>query len=302
MIVQLYSIMNKKDISQRPFLGAHVSISGGFENSIKQAKILGCHAIQIFSKNQMRWSASDINDQAAENFIEKRKTGKIEYLLIHDSYLINLGNPDEAKRERSATAFSDEIKRAKRLGAEYLIFHPGSHLGIGDDACLKLISDSLKSAILKESPSETNLMILIETTAGQGTNVGYKFEHLAKIIELTNDKSIGVCIDTCHIFAAGYDIRNKKSYNETMDSFKNIVGLRYLKAFHINDSKTKFASRVDRHANIGEGFIGADAFRFLLNDSRLTVLPMILETPGGLSAYKKDLETLSGLFQDSSYM
>jgi len=277
-------------------LGAHTSISGGFETSIKQAKYLQCHAIQIFSKNQMRWSAPEIDNKTAENFIEKRKRGEIEYLMIHDSYLINLGNPDEKKRERALIAFADEIRRAKQLGADYLVFHPGSHLGIGDDRCLELISESLKKSISIEDPKTGDLMILLETTAGQGTNVGYKFEHLAKVMELVGDSSLGVCVDTCHIFAAGYDIRDKKSYEDTMRSFDNIIGMKHLKAFHINDSKTGFASRVDRHANIGKGFIGIDAFRFLLNDDRLSSLPMVLETPGGISAYKSDLESLRALF------
>ncbi len=282
---------------KKPFLGAHTSISGGFTKSIDEAELLGCEAIQIFSKNQMRWKSKDISGEDAADFIARRKKSRVKYVLIHDSYLINLGNPDEAKREKAVNAFIDEIKRAKVLHADYLIFHPGSHLGIGDDDCLKLVADSLKYAIENDS-QKGELMVLIETTAGQGTNVGYKFNHLSKIIDLTNNKSVGVCIDTCHIFAAGYDIREKAGYERTMSEFESIIGLPRLKAFHLNDSKTEFGSRKDRHENIGKGFIGKDAFSFLLNDIRMHGIPMVLETPGGIDAYKTDLYTLKNLFQN----
>lgn len=288
--------MNKKQL--RPLLGAHTSISGGFTRSVDEAESINCDAIQIFSKNQMRWKAKDISERDAADFIIRREKSNVKYLLIHDSYLINLGNPEEAKREKSANAFIDEIKRAKVLHADYLIFHPGSHLGIGDDDCLKLIADSLKYAISENNLQKDGLMILIETTAGQGTNVGYKFRHLSKIIDLTNNESMGVCIDTCHIFAAGYDIRSKTGYQRTMDEFDSVIGLSKLKAFHLNDSKTEFAGRKDRHANIGRGFIGKDAFGFLLNDIRMIGLPMVLETPGGIEAYKADLSTLNNLFRN----
>jgi deoxyribonuclease-4 len=197
-------------------------------------------------------------------------------VLPHDSYLINLGHPEEEKREKSLKSFIDEAKRVESLGLKYLNFHPGSHLKkISEEECLELISNSVNKAI-----DETESCIfVIETTAGQGSNLGYKFEHLAYIINRIKDKErIGVCIDTAHIFAAGYDIRTKEAYEETMKKFDEIVGFKYLKGMHINDSKAKFASRVDRHHSLGKGEIGIDAFKFIMQDKRIDNIPLILET------------------------
>ncbi|MCK5197049.1 MAG: deoxyribonuclease IV, partial [Spirochaetales bacterium] len=229
------------------YIGAHVSASGGVENAPLNAEAIGAKAFALFTKNQKRWVSPDLTEKSILEFrLNLDKAGiSADMVLPHDSYLINLGNPEVEKRAKSLDAFIVEAKRARQLGLKFLNFHPGSHLGkIDPAACLDLISEGINSAI-----SETESVIfVIETTAGQGNNVGYKFEHLADIIENIRDKSrIGVCIDTCHIFAAGYDIRTKEAYNKTMEQFDTIVGMKYLKGFHLNDAKSEFESRVDRH-------------------------------------------------------
>ena len=261
------------------YIGAHVSASGGVENAPLNAEAIGAKAFALFTKNQKRWVSPDLTEKSILEFrLNLDKAGiSADMVLPHDSYLINLGNPEVEKRAKSLDAFIVEAKRVEQLGLKFLNFHPGSHLGkIDPAACLDLISEGINSAI-----SETESVIfVIETTAGQGNNVGYKFEHLADIIENIRDKSrIGVCIDTCHIFAAGYDIRTKEAYDRTMKHFDSIVGLKYLKGFHLNDAKSEFESRVDRHDSIGKGNIGVSAFRFIIEDPRTDNMPLILETP-----------------------
>jgi deoxyribonuclease-4 len=260
------------------YVGAHVSAAGGVENAVINAKKIGADGFALFTKNQRQWFAKPLSEKNISKFKEYMKEHNFtpEAVLPHDSYLINLGHPEEEKREKSLKSFIDEAKRVEALGLKYLNFHPGSHLKkISEEECLDLISESINKAI-----SETESCIfVIETTAGQGSNLGYKFEHLAYIIDKVKDKErIGVCIDTAHIFAAGYDIRTKEAYNETMKKFDETVGFKYLKGMHINDSKAKFASRVDRHHSLGKGEIGLDAFKFIMQDERIDNIPLVLET------------------------
>ena len=261
------------------YIGAHVSASGGVENAPINAVAIGAKAFALFTKSQKRWVSPALTEKSILEFrLNLEKAGiSTDMVLPHDSYLINLGNPEAEKRAKSLDAFIVEAKRARQLGLKLLNFHPGSHLGkIDPTECLDLISDGINTAIAETE----SVVFVIETTAGQGNNVGYKFEHLADIIENIRDKSrIGVCIDTCHIFAAGYDIRTEEAYNKTMDQFDSIVGMKYLKGFHLNDAKSEFESRVDRHDSIGKGNIGVSAFKFIIEDPRTDNMPLILETP-----------------------
>jgi len=260
------------------YIGAHVSASGGVSNAIKNAKEIEATAFALFTKNQRQWFAKPLPQKEIEKFknlMQKYGFNK-DMVLPHDSYLINLGHPNIEKREKSLKSFIDEAKRVEQLGLKYLNFHPGSHLReISEEECLENIANSINYAI-KETES---CVFVMETTAGQGSNLGYKFEHLAYLIDKAVDKErIGVCIDTAHIFAAGYDIRTKEAYEKTMKEFDNIIGFKYLKGMHINDSKAKFASRVDRHHSLGKGEIGIDAFKFIMQDKRIDNIPLILET------------------------
>ena len=273
------------------FVGAHVSASGGVFNAIKNAETIGAKAFALFTKNQKRWDAKPFDAKTLDTWFELFEASDIEakHILPHDSYLINLGNPDEQKLIKSRMAFIDELERCEILGLDRLNFHPGSHLekltakqkkdelflGEVEEKCLDLIAESINIALDKTN----NVKAVIENTAGQGTNLGYKFEHLAHIIDKVEDKSrIGVCIDTCHMFTAGYDIRTREAYDKTWNDFDNIVGSKYLMGMHINDSKPPLGSRVDRHHSLGKGEIGLDAFRFIMNDSRMDDIPLILET------------------------
>jgi len=260
------------------YIGAHVSSAGGVENSVLNAYKIGANGFALFTKNQRQWKAKPLEEKNIKKFKEylEKYDFSVDGILPHDSYLINLGHPEAEKREKSLNAFIDEAKRVEALGLKYLNFHPGSHLRkISEEECLDLISENVNKAI-KETES---CIFVIETTAGQGSNLGYKFEHLAYIIDKIEDKErIGVCIDTAHIFAAGYDIRTKEAYEETMKKFDEIVGFKYLKGMHINDSKAKFNSKVDRHHSLGKGEIGIEAFKFIMQDKRIDNIPLILET------------------------
>jgi deoxyribonuclease-4 len=260
------------------YVGAHVSSSGGVFNAPINAHKIGAKGFAMFTKNQRQWIAKPLEEKIINEF--KSKMDEFGYtadmVLPHDSYLINLGHPEAEKEEKSLNAFIDELKRVEQLGLKYLNFHPGSHLKkISEEECLEKIAKNINKAL-----KETNSSIaVIETTAGQGSNLGYKFEHLKNIIDLVEDKErIGVCIDTAHIFAAGYDLRTKEAYEKTMQEFNEIVGFKYLKGMHINDSKAKFASRVDRHHSLGEGEIGINTFKFIMNDKRIDNIPLVLET------------------------
>jgi len=276
-------------------LGAHMSISGGLHKAIERGMEAKCEALQIFTKNSNQWKAKPILKNEMDEFKNKQKEWGDFIILVHDSYLINLGSPKEEDRQKSVNAFIEEIERCDQLNLPYLIFHPGSHLGAGEDEGCAKVSKSLNE-IFNKTP-ESKVILLMETTAGQGTNLGYKFEHLKRILNsLKFPERMGICVDTCHIFTAGYDIRSREGYEDTFQDFDRTIGLDQIRAFHINDSKKEFLSRVDRHEHIGKGFIGLDTFRFLMNDPRFESVPMVLETPKG-DTVKEDEENLSILRQ-----
>lgn len=275
----------------KKFIGAHVSASGGVENAPVNAAEIGATAFALFTKNQKQWFAKALTEENIVNF--KANCQKHGYtpdqILPHDSYLINLGHPEEEGLKKSRRAFLDEMQRCEQLGITLLNFHPGSHLKkISEDDCLQRIAESVNIALDKTR----GVMAVIENTAGQGSNMGYRFEHLARIIELVDDKSrVGVCIDTCHGWAAGYDFASDKGYEEVWTEFDEIVGLKYLKGIHLNDAKKDLGSKVDRHASIGEGFLGAQTFSRLMKDPRLDGIPIILETPDP-GKWKEEIEWL----------
>jgi len=260
------------------FVGAHVSASGGVFNAPINAVNIGARAFALFTKNQRQWSAKALDNQTIDLWFKELEKSKIEvkHILPHNSYLVNLGHPDIEAREKSFNSFLDEIQRCEILTLDRINFHPGSHLRkISEEECLNNIADCMNKILDKTN----KVKLVIENTAGQGSNLGYKFEHLAYLIDKVEDKSrVGVCIDTCHMFTAGYDIRTKEAYNKTWNEFENIVGFKYLMGMHINDSKVEFASKVDRHDSLGKGKIGWDAFKFIMNDSRMDDIPLILET------------------------
>ncbi len=276
------------------YLGAHVSTSGGVDKAPASGIEIGCEAIQVFTKNQRQWKARPFSNVEIASFRRELERTKIQIAVSHDSYLINLGSPDEKILEKSREAFWDEIDRCEQLGIPFLIFHPGSHVGSGEKAGIQMIAESLNDALSRKTGYKTQL--LLETTAGQGTNLGYTFEQLAEILSLIRDTNrVGICVDCCHIFAAGYEIRTRGKYRDTMRHLDDVVGLNKVKAFHLNDSKTDLCSRVDRHEHIGQGYLGLEAFRLIVNDERLVGLPMVLETPGDESDYIRNLGTLKGL-------
>ncbi|MGB5791382.1 deoxyribonuclease IV [Poseidonibacter sp.] len=262
------------------YVGAHVSASGGVYNAPINASAIGAKAFALFVKNQRQWKAKDLETKVIDRwFLELEKSGiQTKHILPHDSYLINLGHHVVENREKSLDGFIHELKRCEILKLDRLNFHPGSHLRkITEDECLTNISESLNRAL--DATADSDIKLVIENTAGQGSNLGYKFEHLAQIIDKVEDKSrMGVCIDTCHMFTAGYDIRTKEAYDKTWNDFDNIVGRQYLMGMHINDSKPELGSKVDRHDSLGVGKIGWDAFRFIMNDDRMDDIPLILET------------------------
>ncbi len=279
------------------FVGAHVSIAGGIYNAPDNAATIGAKAFALFTKNQRQWKGKPITEEDVKRFRDRLKNSgiRVEHVLPHDSYLINLGNPGKEKRRKSIEAFVDEVQRCQKLGLKYLNFHPGSHLGkMSEEECLKVIADSLNETIERTR----DVILVIENTAGQGSNVGYRFEHIARLIELVEDKSrIGVCLDTCHLFAAGYDIRTERAYEKTMEEFDSVVGFEYLKGMHLNDAKSELGSRVDRHHSIGKGNIGIEAFRFIMNDPRLDNIPLVLETIDP-SIWADEIKLLYSLVED----
>lgn len=261
------------------YLGAHVSASGGVENAPVNAHEIGAKAFALFTKNQRQWVSAPITAKSIALFRENcLKYGyKPQHILPHDSYLINLGHPEKEPLEKSRAAFLDEVQRCEQLGLDRLNFHPGSHLGqISEEESLKIIAESINITLEKTK----GVTAVIENTSGQGSNLGYKFEHLRYIIEHVEDKSrVGVCLDTCHTYTAGYDILSPEGYNSTFQKFDEIVGFQFLKGMHINDSMKALGSRVDRHDNIGKGFLGHELFKRLMNDMRFDDMPLILETP-----------------------
>ncbi|WP_410208851.1 deoxyribonuclease IV [Fusobacterium sp.] len=284
--------MNKNKINK--YIGAHVSIQGSIANAFENAEKIGADSFALFTKNQRRWESKPYTEEEIMDFKNALAKShiKAEFILPHNSYLQNLGNPDEEKRQKSLEAFIDEMKRCHQLGLKYINIHPGSHLRqISEDECIALIAEGINIA-MKYVPE---VIVVLETTAGQGSNIGSKFEEIGKIISLVEDKSrIGVCIDTCHIFAAGYNIKDKEGYEKTMAEFEEKVGFKYLKGVHLNDSKFDVNSKKDRHESIGKGMLGNDFFIRFMNDQRFDNIPIVLETIDS-DIWKQEIEYLYSL-------
>jgi deoxyribonuclease-4 len=281
-------------------LGAHMSIAGGLARALWRGKEQGCDCIQLFSKNANQWRARPLTQEAHAAFVQAQVATGVIPVAAHDSYLINLASPDPALFQRSVEALGEERERAALLGLPSLVIHPGSHRGSGEQRGLARIAQGINLVLSRQGGE--GVMILLETTAGQGAMLGNRFEHFAAILEqITLPEAVGVCLDTCHVFAAGYDITTPEGYEATLGEFQRLVGLDRLKLIHVNDSKALLGSRVDRHAHIGQGYMGPAAFRLLLQDLRLAGLPFILETPKGKTAEGVDwdgvnLKMLRGLF------
>lgn len=258
--------------------GAHMSIAGGLHRAFARGERAGCDVIQIFSKNQQQWRARPLDAHTIALFHAEQERSGIRAELAHASYLINLASPDDALWQKSTAALGDELSRCAALGIPALVLHPGAHLGSGEEAGICRVADAL--ACLLGDGAGQGVTVLLETTAGQGTCLGHRFAHLAQIIErCPHRERLGVCVDTCHIFAAGYDIRTRAAYERTVDELDHALGLERVRALHVNDSLRELGSRVDRHTHIGEGHIGLEGFRLLVNDPRLAGLPVLLETP-----------------------
>lgn len=279
-----------------PLFGAHLSVAGGLYKAVDSAVDLGMATVQIFTHSPSQWSVKlaegngqddpvtgrwvgkPLKDEEVSRFRLAVKAAKLRFVTAHDSYLINLAATDPTVRQRSIAAFIHEIQNADKLGLSYLVTHPGAHLGLGEEEGVQLVAEALNTVF--DYCPESKTTVLLEVTAGQGTTLGYKFEHIAGIIDRVQDGSrLGVCFDTCHAFAAGYELHTEAGYKSTFQQFDKLIGLKRLKLFHVNDSVKGLGSRVDRHAGIGLGQIGEEAFERLVNDRRFAKLPMVLETP-----------------------
>ena len=266
--------------TNRPLLGAHFSVAGGVENAVADAVAHDCPVMQIFVKNASRWEAPPISDGRAALFRQRRSEAHLVRVAAHASYLINLASPEDWLWEKSIDALCEEAARSAQLGVDYLVVHPGAHRGAGEDEGLARIGSALDRIVAGWRFGD--LQVALETTAGQGTSLGWRFEHFACLFERVQDNGhLAVCVDTCHVFAAGYDLRTTEGCERTFDSFDRCIGLEHLKLFHFNDSRRELASRVDRHANIGQGMLGEHAFAWILADRRFDAVPKILETPKG---------------------
>lgn len=261
------------------YIGPHVSATGGVENAPLNAMAVGATAFALFTKNQRQWVSPPLSAKSIDAFKANCEKSGItpDFILPHDSYLINLGQPEEEALQKSRNAFFDEMKRCEQLGLKMLNFHPGSHLNkISLEDCLRRIAESINMAL----DQTHNVIAVIENTAGQGSNVGFSFQHIAYIIDKIEDKGrVGVCIDTCHTYSAGYDLKTEEGYQQTWKEFDETIGAHYLRAVHLNDTKKPFASRVDRHDSIGKGLLGMDFFQRFMHDPRFDDMPLILETP-----------------------
>jgi deoxyribonuclease IV len=273
------------------YIGAHVSAEGGVQNAPVNANNIKAKAFALFTKNQRQWFSSPLTQKAISEFRENCE--KLDFkpfqILPHDSYLINLGHPEKEPLEKSRSSFLDEMKRCELLGLDRLNFHPGSHLNaISIDKCLERMAESLNLVLDKTK----GVTAVIENTAGQGTNLGHTFEQIKYIIDFVDDKSrVGVCIDTCHVYTSGYDVKTETGFKETFKKFDEIIGFKYLRGMHLNDSKKEFGTRVDRHENLGTGFLGNSTFEFIMKDSRFDDMPLILETPDE-SLWEKEIALL----------
>jgi len=273
---------------QKLLLGAHISTSGGLHKALERGASIGCTTMQIFTKSNRQWYAKKLTQSEIEEFKQAVKAHDIDPIVVHCTYLINIGSPNEETEKKSLAALIVELQRCQELGLKYLVLHPGSHLNSDEDACLTRIARNVDAA-LEAVPGET--MILLETMAGQGSSTCYKFEHIARIRALSHHKKrVGVCLDTCHVFVAGYDMRTKKEYDQLWQKFDETIGLDHLKALHVNDSKKDLDSNVDRHEDLGKGKIGLEGFRLLFNDKRFFSVPKIIETPK--AALEDDLRNM----------
>lgn len=280
------------------FIGAHVSAQDGVSQAPVNAEAIGAKAFALFTRNPSRWTSKALTADDIALFKERcEKFGyKPDVILPHDSYLINLGSPDEEKLKKSRAAFLDELRRCEQLGLKLLNFHPGSHLNLVEpETCLDLIAESINLALAETE----GVKAVIENTAGQGSNLGWQFSHIARIIDGIEDKSrVGVCIDTCHTFAAGYDLSTPEGYEATWSEFDRTIGLNYLSGIHLNDSKRELGSHIDRHAPLGQGTIGTEFFKMLVNDPRTDNIPIILETPDE-SLWADEIKWLYSLIENN---
>ena len=276
-----------------PRLGAHVSVAGGLAHGIAQAELLGCTAVQVFVKNQHRWQGRALDSEDVRASRAARTL--LQYSLAHAAYLINLGSPDDALQERSRAAMHDEMRRCAQLGIPYLVVHPGAHMGAGEAEGLRRIAAGLRWLLAQRDTRAVS--ILLECTAGQGSSIGHRFEHLAHLLEAGRGARLGVCIDTCHLLAAGYDIRTARGHENVFAELEQTVGLGRVRAFHLNDSKTGLGSHVDRHEEIGRGHVGREAFGRIVRDERFQGVPMVIETPGSLKEDRRGLQILRGFLR-----
>jgi deoxyribonuclease-4 len=280
-------------------LGAHMSISGGVAKAVVRGQEVGCEAVQIFTKNSNQWKAKPLTAAEIKAFRDGCQVAGIDPVIAHSAYLINLAAPDEALYEKSIQACLDELQRCELLGIPALVIHPGAHMGTGEEQGLQRIAAAI-DRIHRETPKLQAAMVL-EVTAGQGTALASKFEHFAAILEQVEEpERLGFCLDTCHLLAAGYDFRTRQGYAQMLAAWDDLVGIARLRAIHLNDSKKDLGSRVDRHEHIGQGYIGTQGFEFLLNDPRLSDLPMVLETPKEDGADVRNLATLRSLIRGST--
>jgi len=279
-----------------PLLGAHMSVAGGVDKAIDRARLAGCTALQIFLKNNNQWKGKPLDEAVVERFRAEVAKGDLGLPIAHNSYLVNLASPKPDLLKLSMENMLDDLKRAETLRVPGIVTHPGAHLGLGEEVAIRQIAAQIN--ILFESTAGDSAAIYLENTAGQGSSIGHRFEHLRDIIDKVKDKKrIGVCLDTCHMFAAGYDFRTAETVAATFAEFDRVVGLKWLRAMHLNDSKKELGSRVDRHTHIGQGFIGEAGFAALMRDPRFSKIPKVLETPKGedLAEDKMNLATLRRL-------
>ncbi|MHC5020585.1 MAG: deoxyribonuclease IV [Planctomycetota bacterium] len=280
--------------ASRPLLGAHVSAAGGVHEAVPRADELGCEAVQVFTRNQRTWKTKALTDEVIAEWRARFKQSPLQKAVAHDSYLINLGSAEKELHDKSMQAFREEMENADALGLLGVVFHPGAHMKKGEEWGIERVRATVQT-LLDATPKQKT-MLLFENAAGQGTTLGRTLEEIgAMITGLTPRKRVGVCIDTCHLFAAGYDFRTKKNYEAVMRGIEETIGVKRVKCFHLNDSQKELGCRVDRHANIGQGHIGEGAFKLLLRDDRWAGVPMVLETPGGPDGWAKDLATLRRL-------
>lgn len=289
----------KPDRQKLCLLGAHFSIAKGLEQAIYEAGKYGCTALQIFTKNASAWKERILQPEEIDRFAAARAETGITAIASHTSYLINIASPEKKKCAMSCAALKQELIRSAALAIDYVVLHPGAHMGSGEPAGIRQVAAGI-NRVFSEAP-QAHTRLLLETTAGQGSSLGHRFEQLAEMIERIEDKDrIGVCLDTSHIFAAGYDIRNLQAFQKTFSTFDAVIGLKHLYLLHLNDSKKDLGTRVDRHEHIGLGFIGPDAFKWIMNDDRLLNIPKIIETPKkntGKDWDKKNLDRLRLLIQ-----